>query len=783
MKIKNLFIILFLSLVLFITGCNDANNESKKFVNIFADETMVRVGETLEISCSSNIGGDFKWSVDDTDVAKIDQNGYLTGISFGEVVVTVTSIDDPSCKDSITIMVEDGVVNNVKVVGVTTGIEGETLSLKYNLEPKGVTSKYIVESKNPDIATVNKDNSITLNKKGIAIIQIKIQDEGSYVHEFEVGCFDYTRILVDDSLQYAKLAKGAEINYDGYTYYNGYTALSSIKKAVQELRSGTIIVKNAIYDEDFIINKSNVELKGVDNPEINGSIVISSKVTDVTINGFDIKNDSGILMYGDNSNIYIINNNFENNTSDVTWKEQLNNSVIKLYSSTSGGTNNIVISNNTFKDLNDPAILFNAINSYKITDNKFKNCNTDCIRINECQPSKSGQWLIKNNTFENCYNVLYTRHFGSSLVSYDTIISIFDNQFNNISKNVISLNGNNGGTISLDVRYNYFGKVNNYIYLDTDTDKEYLHAYINYNNFDISSCEYLVKTSNEEKNSIDFSNNYVNSSIELTNKLSPNVISSNLSSSVDLNNSNKIYGKTSLYVNQETSFICSEANKFTSSNTSVVTITDSGVVNPLKTGSSKITAYKDNAVLGTFDCIVNESLMVNYGAKLVETALSQEGYVEGNNNYTKYGVWYSEQVNDSSFAYGAWCAMFVSWCADQSDIPRTIIPLYALCSAGKNWFESRGRFFYKENYQPVMGDVIFFLSDGAGHTGIVISSDSNKVYTIEGNTSNMCAKRSYSLDWHTITGYGHPDYPPYDGNQKVEFDVSGATDGSGASTH
>ena len=47
----------------------------------------------------------------------------------------------------------------------------------------------------------------------------------------------------------------------------------------------------------------------------------------------------------------------------------------------------------------------------------------------------------------------------------------------------------------------------------------------------------------------------------------------------------------------------------------------------------------------------------------------------------------------------------------------------------------------------------------------------------------MCAKRSYSLDWHTITGYGHPDYPPYDGNQKVEFDVSGATDGSGASTH
>ena len=390
--------------------------------------------------------------------------------------------------------------------------------------------------------------------------------------------------------------------------------------------------------------------------------------------------------------------------------------------------------------------------------------------------------MIKNNIFDNCYNVFYTRHFGSSFVSYDTIISIFDNQFNNINCNAINLNGYNGGTVSLDIRYNYFGKVNNYIYLDTDSDYEYLHAFINYNNFDITSCEYLIKTKNEDKNSIDFRNNYLNTSISLTGKISKNVHYSRLDNSVDLDDENKLYGKSSLYINQETAFICNEADKFTSTKNSVVTITDSGIINPITTGTATIIAYKDSKVLGKFDVVVYDSLMVNYGAKLVQTALSQEGYVEGANNYTKYGVWYSEQVNDSAFAYGAWCAMFVSWCANQSQIPTTIIPLYAWVSAGKSWFESRGRFYYKENYQPVMGDVIFFLSDGAGHTGIVISSDNNKVYTIEGNTSNMCAKRSYSLDWHTITGYGHPDYPPYDGEQKVEFDVSGATDGSGAST-
>ena len=311
MKIKNIFLFLCLLFVFFISGC-DKPIDDDKFVRISVDEAFVRVGEILEMTCSSNIGGDFKWSVDDKDVAKIDQNGYLTGISFGEVIVTVSSIDNPDLKDSIVIMVEDGVVNNVKVVGVTAGVEGETLSLKYNLEPKGVNSKYTIESLNPDIATINKDNSITLNKMGVAKIQVKIQDDGAYIHEFDVCCFDFTRLLVDRSLEYAKLAKGAEIIYDGYTYYNGFTAFYSIKKAVQELRSGVVIVKNGIYDEDFIINKNNVELKGVDKPEINGTIVISSNISDVTINGFNVKNDSGIIMYGDNSNIYIINNIFEN---------------------------------------------------------------------------------------------------------------------------------------------------------------------------------------------------------------------------------------------------------------------------------------------------------------------------------------------------------------------------------------------------------------------------------------------------------------------------------------
>ena len=65
---------------------------------------------------------------------------------------------------------------------------------------------------------------------------------------------------------------------------------------------------------------------------------------------------------------------------------------------------------------------------------------------------------------------------------------------------------------------------------------------------------------------------------------------------------------------------------------------------------------------------------------------------------------------------------------------------------------------------------------------MVINCVGNRVYTIEGNTSDMCAKRSYDLNWHTITGYGVPNYPPYSGTT-TGGDTGGSSEGGGHSTH
>ena len=77
----------------------------------------------------------------------------------------------------------------------------------------------------------------------------------------------------------------------------------------------------------------------------------------------------------------------------------------------------------------------------------------------------------------------------------------------------------------------------------------------------------------------------------------------------------------------------------------------------------------------------------------------------------------------------------------------------------KNWFSNRGRYYERGTTTPQKGDlVIFKYSSGDKHIGLVTGADSSTVYTIEGNTSNMVASRSYSLSNSTIHGYCRPAY-------------------------
>ena len=174
-----------------------------------------------------------------------------------------------------------------------------------------------------------------------------------------------------------------------------------------------------------------------------------------------------------------------------------------------------------------------------------------------------------------------------------------------------------------------------------------------------------------------------------------------------------------------------------------------------------------------------ENTHVNTGdqaADIVAVAETQVGYLEGSlsgtvagsNNYTKYGKWYADYFSSPGFAYGAWCAMFVSWCANQAGIPSSIMYYHASCTTAVREWKNRGLFYARSGYTPKAGDIIYFGSGSEStHVGIVRYASGGYVYTIEGNTSGQngevnegggCFKKSYSLSYSRILGYASPNY-------------------------
>ena len=130
----------------------------------------------------------------------------------------------------------------------------------------------------------------------------------------------------------------------------------------------------------------------------------------------------------------------------------------------------------------------------------------------------------------------------------------------------------------------------------------------------------------------------------------------------------------------------------------------------------------------------------------MKVAKSQVGTTSGSKYWTWYG--FNKKVN--------WCAIFVSWCANESGMLDSLVPKFSLCTDGENWYKKNNRWKDK-SYVPMTGNIIFFDWQQDGHTdhvGIVEKVENGKVFTIEGNSKDEVREKSYNLNSKLIFGYG-----------------------------
>lgn len=160
-------------------------------------------------------------------------------------------------------------------------------------------------------------------------------------------------------------------------------------------------------------------------------------------------------------------------------------------------------------------------------------------------------------------------------------------------------------------------------------------------------------------------------------------------------------------------------------------------------------------------------------ADIIGVAKTQIGYEEGSNKDTKYGDWLNHPHQN-------WCAMFVSWCAWQANIPSTILKPSIGAGHSENYFNIP--YYDGNNYTPKPGDLFFTKKTATteewGHVGLVYYTDGDYFYSIEGNSKGGTSTYGVrSNRWYKYNCYfGVPNYTnsatqpaDYPDNYKVSY--------------
>ena len=191
-----------------------------------ADDTIY-IGEAKECNVKWKATGnttrkDFIYTSSDPSVATIDENGNITGVKAGKVIITVTS-KTPfaaggaclSASKRYTVKVqyndeyEDGVgfkdPENVVEKGRSIGI-GETINPNTGIskyDPEKAEKYLTFSSSDPSVATIDKYGNITGISKGYVTFTVKtkfpVEPTGTYYKEasatYHVGDYTYEEIL------------------------------------------------------------------------------------------------------------------------------------------------------------------------------------------------------------------------------------------------------------------------------------------------------------------------------------------------------------------------------------------------------------------------------------------------------------------------------------------------------------------------------------------------------------------------------------------------------------
>ena len=234
-------------------------------ISLNRTSATINNGETLQltatVSPSNTSNSTVTWSSSNTNIATVNNNGLVTAKSRGTATITATTTDGSNLSASCNVTVNQlatGITLNKTTAAINNG---ETLQLTATVSPSNVSNSTVTwSSSNTSVATVNSDGLVTAKSRGNATITATTTDG--------------TNLSASCSVTVTQLATGISLNRTSATINNGETLQLTASVSPSNVNN------SAVTWSSSDTNIATVNNSGLVTAKSRGTVTITATTTD-----------------------------------------------------------------------------------------------------------------------------------------------------------------------------------------------------------------------------------------------------------------------------------------------------------------------------------------------------------------------------------------------------------------------------------------------------------------------------------------------------------------------
>lgn len=240
---KKLLSILFISMILLLSGCS--NNTQKELRIIGADS--IKVGDSSYLHVEDNV---INWTSSNNKIASINNNGKVTGISEGNVVITAILKNNTLTHDLSVIKKEI----NLQIEGPNIIELGKSATLTAIITPDN-NQNVLWKSSDSTIVSIDSYGTVTGLKEGNAIITatcegkeesiiISVEKKENIVHVTDIKITGSTSVKVGSSITLKASITPSNATNNNVTWTSSDNSIANVDKngIVKGINKGKVII-------------------------------------------------------------------------------------------------------------------------------------------------------------------------------------------------------------------------------------------------------------------------------------------------------------------------------------------------------------------------------------------------------------------------------------------------------------------------------------------------------------------------------------------------------------